>query len=93
MKHAFHNEETGTVEILDNRFYWNEKTQEYYPSVTTILDAYPKGFGYTNWLKQVGYNADIIVRKAGEEGSLVHNLIETYLAGQELTWYEEGRPK
>ena len=93
MKHQFHNEATGTVEILDDRYYYSEKTEQYYASVTTYLDAYPKGYGYTNWLKQVGFNADLIVKKAGEEGSLVHSLIEQYLLGNEITWYDKGIPK
>jgi len=93
MKHYAHNEKTNTVTILDDRFYLSEKTKEYYPSVTTILDAYPKGFGFTKWLKETGFNADEIVRKAGEEGVLVHDLIESYLLDISLTWYTEGEPK
>lgn len=92
-KHIFHHEETGTVEILDDRYYYSEIKEQYYASVTTVLDAYPKGFGFTNWLKQVGFNADIIVAKAGEEGSLVHDLIQQYLEGRELYWYVDGVPK
>lgn len=93
MKHQFLNEETGTVTILDDRYYLSDIKPVYYPSVTTVLDAYPKGFGYINWLKQVSYNADIIVKKAAEDGTLIHDLIEQYTSGKQLTWYINGIPQ
>ena len=36
--------------------------------------------------KKVGYSADWIVRKAGEEGTQVHEMIEDYLNGKELNF-------
>jgi len=75
------------ITFLDERFYQSPKDKNiYYPSVTTVLDAYPKGKGLTNWLKQVGYNADIIIEKAGQVGSNVHDAIDKYLNKEELNW-------
>ncbi len=75
------------ITFLDERFYQSNKDKNLYcPSVTTVLDAYPKGKGLMNWLKQVGYNADVIVQKAGEVGSNVHDAIDRYLNKEELSW-------
>lgn len=87
---VLHDTENRQINVLDERFYLSEKIKDkYYPSVTTILESYPKGFGYTNWLKQVGFNADEIVRKAGEEGSRVHEALERILQGFKLVWIQE----
>jgi len=40
-------------------------------------------------LKEVGSNADIIMRRAGEEGTQVHTAIEAYLKGEEVNWLNE----
>lgn len=50
------------------------------PSVTTYLDAYPKGFGYELWLQQVK-DPYAIRDEAGALGSDVHNGIESVLKG------------
>jgi len=39
--------------FLDSRFYSTEDGG-FVPSVTTILEAYPKGAAYYNWLKEAG---------------------------------------
>ena len=59
--------ESKRVNILDNRFY--SRNGNYYPSVTNILQFIPKNKYFENWLKDVGHNADIIARKAAEEGT------------------------
>jgi hypothetical protein len=41
------------------------------------------------WLKDVGHNADLIMRRAGKEGTQVHEAIETLLAGEELHWMDD----
>lgn len=81
------------LNILDERFYLSPTNEDtYYPSVTTVLDTYPKGYGFTNWLKQVGYNADTIVQKAAETGTNVHNAIENINNGAKVRWFtEEGK--
>lgn len=66
--------------FVDSRFY---ETMDggYVPSVTTILEAYPKGAAYYNWLKENGKDADEIRDEAGRRGSVVHKLTERYDLG------------
>ena len=76
--------------LPDGRDY--HRNGEYYPSVTYVLSHYPKGKFFEDWLKKVGYSADYIVKKASEEGTQVHEMIEAYLNGEELKFLEHGRP-
>ena len=69
--------------MADARFYY--KGDSYVPSVTTILNAYPKGPEYYQWLKKVGSDADEIRDAAGERGSTVHALTERYDEGEEVS--------
>ena len=69
--------------FLDSRFY-QTNDGGYVPSVTTILEAYPKGPAYYNWLKEAGKDADEIRDEAGRRGSVVHKLTELYDAGEEV---------
>jgi hypothetical protein len=69
--------------FLDSRFYSTEDGG-YVPSVTTILEAYPKGAAYYNWLKDNGKDADEIRDEAGRRGSVVHKLTEDYDQGKEV---------
>jgi hypothetical protein len=79
--------ESKRVNILDNRYY--TRNGNYYPSVTSILQYMPKGKFFENWLKDVGHNADIIVRKAADEGTQVHDAIEKYLQGEKISFLNE----
>ena len=83
------------VNVLDERFYTDNSKNElgetiYYPSVTTVLNAYPKGFGFEEWLRNTGQNSKTILKEAGEQGSNVHNAIDDFLKGAELQWIGEG---
>ena len=69
--------------FLDSRFYSTEDGG-FVPSVTTILEAYPKGAAYFNWLKEAGKDADEIRDEAGRRGSVVHKLTEDYDSGLEV---------
>lgn len=69
--------------LLDARFY-DAGNGNYVPSITTILEAYPKGAAYFNWLKENGKDADEIRDEAGRRGSVVHKLTEMYDAGEEV---------
>ena len=76
----------------DSRYY--RRNGKYYPSVTHVLSSYPKGKYFEDWLKKVGYSAEWIVKKAAEEGTLVHEMIEDWLNGEEITFlYKDGNPK
>jgi hypothetical protein len=86
------NNNKGRIEFLDNRFYLTEDGG-YVPSVTTILEAFPKDAAYFKWIKEVGSDADAIRDEAGRRGSVVHQLTEEYDAGQEVSFIGQDAPK
>jgi hypothetical protein len=87
MKNIFYDGEAKKITVLDDRFYQSSKNSDkYYPGVTTILECYPKGYGFVEWLKQTGYNAETILEKAAEQGSNIHSMIEMYLSEIEVKW-------
>lgn len=69
--------------MLDARFYYADGA--FFPSVTTILEAYPKDAAYFKWIKEVGTDADAIRDEAGRRGSVVHDLTERYDNGEEVS--------
>jgi len=77
-------EDSKQITLPDSRYY--KRNGEYYPSVTYVLGYYPKGKFFEDWLKKVGYSADYIVRKAANEGTQVHEMIEGYLKGEEMNF-------
>jgi hypothetical protein len=81
-------EDAKQITLPDSRYY--RRNGKYYPSVTYVLGYYPKGKFFEDWLKKVGYSADWIVKKAGEEGTQVHEMIEDYLNGKELNFLSES---
>ena len=83
-------EDAKQITLPDSRYY--RRNGKYYPSITYILSYYPKGKFFEDWLKKVGYSADWIVKKAGEEGTQVHEMIEDYLNGEELNFLINGQP-
>ena len=68
----------------DNRFYLIDG--KYYPSVTTILQAYPKGIGFYRWLTTNGnwQEAEKVRDQAGDRGARVHNSILQLIKGKQL---------
>jgi len=82
--------ENNRIELLDNRFY--EFNGQLYPSVTTILDAYPKGPAFYEWLKIAGDKADEIRDQFGKRGSVVHNLTEQYDNGFPVSLMSDNGP-
>jgi hypothetical protein len=85
-------EDAQQITLPDSRYY--RRNGKYYPSVTYVLGYYPKGKFFENWLKQVGFASDYIVKKAAEEGTQVHELCEEYLNGAELKFLDDyGRPQ
>lgn len=74
---------SNKLTFLDGRFYFTQDI--FVPSVTTILDAYPKDAAYFQWIKQVGEQADVIRDEAGRRGFTVHHLTEMYDKGYEVS--------
>jgi hypothetical protein len=94
MKKLFIDTEAKQVNFLDNRFYTNDNGVTYFPSVTEILNVYPRGIGFNSWLKNVGNNAERIVEEAAEFGSKVHELTERIHQSNRIEWLnEKGEPK
>jgi len=75
------------INVLDTRFY--KRNKEYYPSVSSILQYYPKGKFFEDWIKGNGFNSDVIAAKAANEGTQVHNAIEEFLDGKEINWLDD----
>jgi hypothetical protein len=79
------------ITLHDSRYY-QRSPGVFYPSVTTILGYFPKGSFFETWLKDMGHNADIVMRRAGDEGTQVHEAVEKFLRGEEIRWIEsDGR--
>jgi|TARA_B110000977_G_scaffold139372_1_gene176896 hypothetical protein len=80
------------ITMPDSRYY--QRNGDYYPSITYVLGAYPKGKFFEDWLKKVGYASEHIVRKAANQGTETHEMIEDYLNGKELKFLTpSGQPK
>lgn len=75
------------INFLDRRVY-KRSEGVYYPSVTTILQYMPKNKFFETWMKDVGHNADLIMRKAGKEGTQVHEAAEKLVKGEEVEWMD-----
>jgi ATP-dependent exoDNAse (exonuclease V) beta subunit len=85
-------EDHQQITLPDSRYY--QRNGEYYPSITHVLSYYPKGKHFEDWLKQVGYASEYIVKKAAEDGTQVHNLCEDYLNGKECSFLDQyNKPK
>ena len=85
-------EDHKQITLPDSRYY--RRNGDYYPSVTYVLNTYPKGKHFEDWLKKVGYASEYIVKKAAEDGTQVHEMIEKYLNGEELTFLNKyGNPQ
>jgi len=76
------------INFLDRRVY-KRSEGVYYPSVTTILQYMPKNKFFESWLKDVGHNADLIMRRAGKEGTQVHEAAEKLVLGEEVSWMDD----
>ena len=82
------NPDLQQINFLDRRVY-KRSEGVYYPSVTTILQFMPKAKFFETWIKDVGHNADFIMRKAGKEGTQVHEAAEALVLGEEVTWMDD----
>lgn len=80
-------ENESQINWLDERYYLINDI--YYPSTTFILDSYPKGAAFAEFLKMAGQQAKYIANKAAEAGSRVHKAIEYLSIGMEVLWDEK----
>ncbi len=77
-------EDCRQITLPDSRYYLRHG--KYYPSITYVLSAFPKGKYYENWLKDHGHTSEYIAKKSAEEGTQVHQLIEDYLDGKDINF-------
>ena len=92
-RNFFVDHEANRIAFLDSRFY-RCSDGSFVPSVTTILEAYPKGAQYYEWLKKHGQDADEIRDEAGRRGSVVHEATEVLdLGGKLELMNDDGTPK
>jgi hypothetical protein len=76
------------VTLPNSRYY--RRNGKYYPSITHVLSCFPKGKKYEEWLKNMGRSADYIVKKAAEDGTKVHEMVEQYLNGNPLNFLDKN---
>lgn len=81
-----YSEDSKQLNVFDQRFY--KRNDEYYPSVSTILNYFPKGRFFEDWIRDVGHNSDFIASQAAEEGSQVHDAAENFTKGKEIQWLD-----
>jgi hypothetical protein len=97
LKHQYNrileiSEDSKQITLPDSRYY--QRNGEYYPSITYVLSYYPKGKYFEDWLKKVGYSSEYIVKKASEDGTQVHEMVEDYLNGETLEFLNTaGHPQ
>ena len=85
-------EDAKQITMPDSRYY--RRNGDYYPSITYVLGSYPKGKFFEDWLKKVGYASEHIVRKAANQGTETHEMIEEFLNGEELNFLSpSGNPQ
>lgn len=85
---TLYREELQKIDFLDERFYSKDNIN-WFPSVTHILDSYPKGYGFTQWLKDVGDNSSQIAARAAESGTKVHDAIDRFFNGEMVKWVND----
>lgn len=81
--------QNNQITFTDGRFYIDDDGK-YYPSVTTILESYPKPYALLQWMKEVGSKSDEIRDAAGKRGSAVHQLTEAYDNDEQCDLLSEG---
>jgi len=79
-------EDQKRIDCFNERFY--KIGDKFYRNVTTILGIIDKGYNYVEWLKQTGYNSEIIIDRAGKFGTAFHSLVERYLLGEKIKYFD-----
>lgn len=83
----------GLIRVNLDPDRWYEYDGRYYPSVTWILESYPKDIGFHIWLSNLKDwdEGRQILRKAGDRGSKVHAGIEKLLRNESVR-YDDFMP-
>lgn len=82
--------ESNQITFLDTRYYLTDNGN-YVPSVSTVLDAFPKSAAFYDWLKNnTAEESERIKTEAGETGSIVHQLCELYDSGEPVSVMDES---
>lgn len=79
---------SNKLTFLDSRFYITSDG-DFVPSVTSILECYPKSSHFYEWLKANGKDADTFRDQAGVRGSNVHRLTELYDNGEQVNLFDD----
>lgn len=87
------------VTTLDERFYMRTEADPttglpevvYRPSVSWIVDFFPKGTGFQTWLKKNGDDADLIARLAADRGYKVHEAVAVLNNGGTVVGMSGGK--
>ena len=69
---------------LPQHWYWVDN-EILVPSVTTIIEKYPKSYELIRWIAEKGLTeADRIKTEAGSAGSKIHKAIDLLIQGEEI---------
>lgn len=82
-----YSDDNKQINVLDQRFY--RRNSKHYPSVSSILNYFPKNAFFHTWLKDVGHNSEIIASKAAWDGTQVHDAAEKLMLGKTINWLKE----
>lgn len=90
MKFYEFDEKEKRVDIFNERFYRRDidGSTKWYRNVTTILGIISKGYQFDEWLKNNGHNTEIILDRAGRFGTMFHGMVETFLKGGTVNYYD-----
>lgn len=82
--------EKNILQITLDEERWYERDGEFYPSITFILDKYPKDIGFQKYLVSLGSweQGRQVLQNAGERGGKVHAGIEQLLHNLPLTIHD-----
>lgn len=78
--------ELETIRTDESHWYWSKQSRQWFPSVTTVLSAYPKGEGFERYLvsQSSWKDAQQALKQAGERGTNVHEATEKLDSGKEI---------
>ena len=80
------------ITLDSERWYYLDADDPPYPSVTWILNSFPKGIGFYLWLADRVQSYDevrAVLQTRGQEGSMAHWAMENYLLGKQVNFTDE----